>query len=331
MSLCMKNNNLSSISETMEPLNELSIEKDEWVTHNNSNTYEGKNLTDRMQKQKISSINKRFMLIILVFIFTCGFLLIYSVMEIKFLEQKMKLRDEFQKEIHNKDINDLFQNYNELKSRVSFNSMQFQKQIGKSYLPYGPQTNIPLTTVISGGWFNCYSNGYQDERSADLSTIFNQFCTSPYLMIACKKKSNHNIDVLAWAGRKHVLFLSKTDFDFPTSHGTKWIYNNSSYIGFADQSDKVVIGVLNWNKNEEGQYLQVKCDTYANLADLYGDFRNKSKRLCWPITKERLNQQKSNIHGYEGRTYFGNGGTCFGSEWHQPDQWERIIFERETI
>jgi len=312
-------------------LNGFSVGVDEWETQNNPNNDQRTKLTDMLQRKRISCTNKGLMIISLICIITCGFILIYSITQIKFFEQEIKLRDKFQMKIHNKDIIDLFQKYNELKDRVSLNFMHFQQKTGKSYLPYGPQTNIPLNTVISGGWINCYTNGYQDERSADLSTIFSQFCTSPYLMIACKKKLDQNIDVLAWAGRKHVLFLSKSDFDFPTGHGTKWIYNNSSYIGFADKNDKVVIGALDWNKNDEGHYLQVKCDTYAKLADMYGDFGNNSKRLCWPITKELVDKHNSKIHDNEWRSYFGNGGTCFGSEWHEPEQWERMIFEREKI
>jgi len=266
-----------------------------------------------------------------IFIITSGFTLIYSITELKIVEEKIDLRAKFNMKNHNRDVDELIKKYNEFKTQVNDNSISFKQQIGKSYLPYGPQTNVSLTTVLSGGWINCYSNGYQDEISADLGTIFNQFCTSPYLMIACKKRANENIDILAWAGKNHVLFPSKTDFDFHMSHGTKWIYNSSSYIGFANQNDKVVIGVIDWNKNDDGKYLQVRCDIYASLAGLYGDSGNNSKRLCWPIFDRQPYEYNNNVNELQWHSYFGRGGTCFGSEWHEPDRWERMIFERQNI
>ena len=318
----------------MEPLSiDATINKDEWREANDVDLYQRIQLRYRQHFKKIYCVHKEFMLIIFIYIFISGGMLIYCVTNLKLLEEQMKTNNRIRTENHTLAINNLIQKYNELKNMDNFHSMPPHFIATSSYIPYHPQTNVSLLTVTASGWINCYLNSYGDEASLDFDIIFKTFCTSPYLMLACKKKVSKNIDVLAWGRRKHILFHSESEFDFHVAHGTKWIYHNSSYLGFADSSDKVVIGVLDWDKNDAGKYLQVKCDTYTNLASFYGDYGNNSKRLCWPIVHKATNSfiASTNQDTRQSRLFIGKGGTCLGSAWQESDDWERLIFERETI
>ena len=315
----------------MESLNmEAPAVKDEWDTTNDVDIYQRIRLRYSRQVQKLYCIHKELILIIFIYIFTCGGMLIYSISNINILQDKVKIISQTQTTSDRMVIDDLMQKYIELSNITNFQSMH-PKSVSKAYLPYGPQSNVSLLSVTSSGWINCYLDSYGDEKSESLDIIFNAFCTAQYLMLACKKRGNENIDVLAWGGRNHILFHIENEYKFHTIQGTKWIYHNSSYLGFAGPNDEVVIGVLEWNTKEDGQYLKVKCDTYSNLASFYGDHKNSSKRLCWPIIEKFSYNGDKSQNGKKSQLSFGKGGICFGNTWGKSDEWERLIFERESI
>ena len=309
---------------------EATTDKDEWEAMNDIDEYQKIRLRYSQHVQKIYCIHKELILIMFIYIFASGGMLIYSICNFKFLEAQVKLNSKMQRTSQGLAISDLLQEYNKLKNISDSNTLNLPRN-PISYLPYSPQSNVPLLSLTSGGWINCYLSSYGDEATLDISIIFNTFCTAPYLMLGCKRRNEKDIQVLAWGGRKHVLYHTENEFDFQVAQGTKWIYHNSSYIGFAEPHDNVVIGALDWNQKKDGQYFKVKCDTYSSLASFYGDYQNNSKRLCWPIVERIRNDEGNKQNNKKIQSFMGKGGTCHGNAWKKSDEWERLIFEREKI
>jgi len=109
-----------------------------------------------------------------------------------------------------------------------------------SYMPVGPQTNIALSTVTSGGWTLCYSatmaTPYGNSASAPLAD-----CTGSQLMLAGRATGSNTLLVLAQASKVDVLFDTGTG-DNSTTHianGTGWFSANTWSLGFAPAGEAV--------------------------------------------------------------------------------------------
>ena len=309
---------------------EAATDENEWEAMNDIDEYQKIRSRYSQHVKKIYCIHKELIFIMFVYIFASGGMLIYSICNLKFLEAQVKMNSKMQRTSQGLIISDLLHEFNKLKNASDLHTLNLPRD-PISYRPYGPQSNVPLPSLTSGGWINCYLSSYGDEATLETTTLFNTFCTAPYLMLGCKKRNEKDIEILAWGGRRHVLYHTENEFDFHVAQGTKWIYHNSSYIGFAEPYDNVVIGALDWSKKKDGQYLKVKCDTYSSLASFYGDYQNNSKRLCWPIVEKVRDNEDNKHNNKKVQSFIGQGGTCHGNAWKKSDEWERLIFEREKI
>lgn len=132
-----------------------------------------------------------------------------------------------------------------------------------TYMPVGPQTNVPQARVNLGGWTTCYTEPYN--ASGTISTIL-AVCNKANLMLACLPTGTDQYRVLAQAPRADVTFNTTTDLT--TTHvanGTAWYFSASKSWGFAKAGDAV-------NKNS--------CDT--------GVSTDPDQRLCWHTTATTL-------------------------------------------
>jgi hypothetical protein len=131
----------------------------------------------------------------------------------------------------------------------------------QTYLPVGPQTNIPVATVTSGGWTQCYIDTY-DFETLSTSTVLSQ-CTGSRLMLACRETSSGTLTLLAQADRSDVLFETGNNNNvLHTANGTGWYYDETGKDswGFVRAGDSV-------SKNN--------CDTDSSGAN--------GERLCWHL------------------------------------------------
>ncbi len=132
-----------------------------------------------------------------------------------------------------------------------------------TYMPVGPQTNVPQARVNLGGWTTCYTEPYN--ASGTINTIL-AACNKANLMLACLPTGTDQYRVLAQAARADVTFNTTTDST--TTHvanGTAWYFSTSKSWGFAKAGDAV-------NKNS--------CDT--------GVTTDPDQRLCWHTTATTL-------------------------------------------
>lgn len=123
----------------------------------------------------------------------------------------------------------------------------------QSYAPTGVQENVPVATVASGGWTECFRETF-DKSTSDIASV-STACGGTKLMLACRPSGAATLTVLAQAPTTDVMF--DTGNDTTTVHsanGVNWYFNSSRSWGFVDPGEAV-------NKNT--------CDTAAG-----------SKKMC---------------------------------------------------
>ena len=130
----------------------------------------------------------------------------------------------------------------------------------QTFLPVGPQTNVPVATVTGGGWTECYRDLYEFPMDAD--TVLSD-CPGSRLMLSCRQTNSSTLTLLAQGERSDVTF--DTGVNATTLHvanGVGWYFNNTGWDswGFVRAGDSV-------NKNN--------CDTLNSGAN--------DERLCWHL------------------------------------------------
>jgi hypothetical protein len=133
------------------------------------------------------------------------------------------------------------------------------KANAQTYLPVGPQTNVPEGTVTDGGWVECYSDTYDVPMDADAVL---DVCDGDLLMLTCRETGSSTIALLAQGERSDVIFDTGNTQDLHIANGVGWYFDNDSLgsWGFVRAGDTV-------SKNN--------CDTDASGAN--------DERLCWHL------------------------------------------------
>jgi hypothetical protein len=137
----------------------------------------------------------------------------------------------------------------------------------QNYLPVGPQVDVPVTVVSSGGWTECYRDTYDNELNAE--TVLER-CPGDLLMLSCRPAGSSTLTLLAQAPREDVTFDTGENLDVThIANGVGWYFNISApgetqpgqnAWGFVRAGDSV-------NKNN--------CDTLESGAN--------DERLCWHL------------------------------------------------
>ena len=134
------------------------------------------------------------------------------------------------------------------------------KANAQTYLPVGPQTNVPEGTVTDGGWVECYRDTYDVETDADAVL---DVCDGDLLMLTCRETGSSTIMLLAQGERRDVIFDTGINTDvLHVANGVGWYFNDSDQDswGFVRAGDTV-------SKDN--------CDTDSSGAN--------NERLCWHL------------------------------------------------
>lgn len=92
-----------------------------------------------------------------------------------------------------------------------------------SYFPSGPQTDVPGSTVTSGGWTQCHLDTYADSGE-DLSDLLDA-CPGTFMMLACRPVEADRFTLLAAALRSDVLTDTLQITTVTTnSNGSEWYF-----------------------------------------------------------------------------------------------------------
>ena len=89
------------------------------------------------------------------------------------------------------------------------------------YYPEGPQLNVSVETVQSGGWELCFEDSFGDSETP-VQQMLNQ-CTGEYIMLAGKYNNQADIAVLA-AGEASAVFQVQTVYNQKTLNNGTYFY-----------------------------------------------------------------------------------------------------------
>lgn len=150
----------------------------------------------------------------------------------------------------------------------------------QTFLPVGPQTNVPVATVAAGGWIECYRDLYSNELDADEVLAS---CPGDKLMLSCRPTGSPTLTLLAQGDRSDVTFDTGDNEDvLHVANGVGWYFNTTTTEswGFVRAGDTVI---------------KRNCDIDTSGAN--------DERLCWHL---------SDVGGYRcGATENLNGSVDF--------------------
>lgn len=177
-------------------------------------------------------------------------------------------------------------------SALSFNITNANAQ----YLPVGPQTNVPVDTVVNGGWTQCYIDEYID--TMNVQEVLGQ-CPENLLMLACRETGSDTLLLLAQGNRSEVTFDTGVNMDVThIANGVGWYFNDNGAVD--DQGDS-------WGFVRAGDsVLKDNCDEDTSGAN--------DQRLCWHLS--------NNVGGYRCGVEEGLNNS--------PD-YERIVFMSSQV
>lgn len=102
-----------------------------------------------------------------------------------------------------------------------------------TYTPFGPQTNVALSTVTDGGWTLCYSAAMATPLG-DSASVATSACGGDRIMLAARATGSATLLALAWASKDDVFFDTGINRDVThIANGTAWYNANRSAWGFA--------------------------------------------------------------------------------------------------
>lgn len=145
-----------------------------------------------------------------------------------------------------------------------------------TYLPFGPQTNVALSTVTGGGWSLCYSAPMSTFLGADAQAAASAAgCNGDRIMLAGRETGSQTLLALAQAEFADVFFDTGANNSVThLANGTEWYNANEFSWGFAPGGQSVA-------KNQ--------CDT-----------NNGSGRICLHTVSSFGGYRINNIQGLNG-------------------------------
>ena len=119
---------------------------------------------------------------------------------------------------------------------------------GASYLPDGPQIDVPVSTLTSGGWTQCHTELYSNHLDDAQVDAIQEKCNKAKTFMACKEVGSDTLTLAAWANTATVFAVTDDDpdcFDSCQSQveaGTRW-YRNPLDWGFAAADNSLYLDV----------------------------------------------------------------------------------------
>ena len=142
-------------------------------------------------------------------------------------------------------------------SLLALNSIEVKAQ----YLPFGPQTDVPVATVTGGGWTECFRDTYSLVMDSD--EVLSD-CPGELLMLSCRPTGSSTLQLLAQGERSDVTFDTGDNLNVThEANGVGWYFSTEQGSwGFARAG---------YNVNK------VPCDFELLVQS------NANERLCWHV------------------------------------------------
>lgn len=108
-----------------------------------------------------------------------------------------------------------------------------------AYMPIGPQTNIALSTVLNGGWTQCYSATMAAPIGINASQVLSE-CTGDNLMMAGRETGSDSFLVLAAGDLVSTIFDTGNTNNTHVVNGSKWWFSGNEWSwGFTGLNNSV--------------------------------------------------------------------------------------------
>ncbi|OGE20215.1 MAG: hypothetical protein A3J42_03820 [Candidatus Dadabacteria bacterium RIFCSPHIGHO2_12_FULL_53_21] len=158
----------------------------------------------------------------------------------------------------------------------------------QTYLPVGPQTNVPVDAVTGGGWTECYRDTYN--IAMDANTVLSS-CPGELLMLSCRPTGSDTLTLLAQGLRSDVTFDTGVNSNLVhDANGVGWYFNNTGDGKFGQS----------WGFIREGDSINKNNCDVANVDA-------NDERLCWHLNGD-------------------NGYRCGATQNIFDDSYERIVY-----
>ncbi len=137
----------------------------------------------------------------------------------------------------------------------------------QTYLPVGPQVDVPVSVVSTGGWIECYRDTYDNQLNAE--TVLER-CPGDLLMLSCRPTGSSTLTLLAQGAREDVTFDTGENLDVThIANGVGWYFNISA-------PGETEPGQNAWGFVRAGDSVRKNnCDTESSGAN--------DERLCWHL------------------------------------------------
>lgn len=106
------------------------------------------------------------------------------------------------------------------------------------YMPSGPQTNVTLSTVVNGGWTQCYASAMKTPIGKQGQNVLDA-CQGDFLMMAGRVAGSSQFLVLAAADRDDTIVDTGRASATHLANGSKWWFSSQWSWGFTAASDTV--------------------------------------------------------------------------------------------
>jgi hypothetical protein len=116
-----------------------------------------------------------------------------------------------------------------------------------AYYPSGPQQNVAISTVTSGGWTQCFVQKF-NVSGTNLEAQIKNGCTQTYLMVAGRATDASTLLVAAAATRAEV-FTATTGINKNIANGTGWYFRTGYSMGFAATSQTLNLNQCDYNNS----------------------------------------------------------------------------------
>lgn len=155
-------------------------------------------------------------------------------------------------------------------------------QATPTYLPFGAQANVSLSTGTAGGWTQCYLAAFNVAIGSSGQNALNQ-CAGDYIMMAGRETGSNTLLALAATTRADAI-IDTGGFGVSTTHvsnGARWWYSGDFSWGFAGLNDVVINGVCNVGASAIGMCL--------HTSNTVGGWRiNEIQRLSGSTAYEQM-------------------------------------------
>ena len=156
-----------------------------------------------------------------------------------------------------------------------------------TYLPDGPQMNVPKDTLTSGGWTQCHTELYSNALDDDQVDVIQEKCSAAKTFMACKEVGSDILTLAAWANTATVFAVTENNAFCGAScqsqveAGSRW-YRTPAAWGFAAADNSLFLFSADITTPGQGGTGGTRLSHFvSNPSNPFGGYRCGETRNLW--------------------------------------------------